>query len=217
MTPEREALILRALRERISQRGIARALKVGRQTVRAVDGARRAKKGADRLHERAGGTGPVCLPASEGDVIEFDELCLRQSPPLWLWVGVSRRTRQVLGLALGDRSDETLARAWAQVPTDYWGRPVYTDHWGAYARLLPGGQHHPCDKGTGLTSVVEGLNTKWRQRQSGLVRRSCGVHPKIGTDLAERFRLLVDEHNRQGARRWKRRQDEDTTTTQSNP
>ena len=36
MTPEREALILGALRERISQRSIARALKVGRQTVRAV-------------------------------------------------------------------------------------------------------------------------------------------------------------------------------------
>jgi len=36
MTPEREALILRALKERISQRGIARALRVGRQTVRAV-------------------------------------------------------------------------------------------------------------------------------------------------------------------------------------
>ncbi len=36
MTPEREALILGALKERLSQRGIARALKVGRQTVRAV-------------------------------------------------------------------------------------------------------------------------------------------------------------------------------------
>ncbi len=36
MTPEREAFILGALRERISQRGIARAFKVGRQTVRSV-------------------------------------------------------------------------------------------------------------------------------------------------------------------------------------
>ena len=36
MTPEREALVLGTLRERLSQRGIARALKVGRQTVRAV-------------------------------------------------------------------------------------------------------------------------------------------------------------------------------------
>lgn len=64
----------------------------------------------------------------EGDVIEFDEVCLRQSPPPWLWVSVSRQTRQVLGLALGKRKDETLARAWAQVPAEYQGGPVYTDH-----------------------------------------------------------------------------------------
>ena len=82
--------------------------------------------------------------------------------------------------------DETLARAWAQVPPDY--------------RLLPAWQHHPCDQGTGLISIVERLNTKWRQRQSGLVRRACGVHPQIEGDLFERFRLLVDEHSRQGAR-----------------
>jgi len=161
------------------------------------------------------------VAAPEGDVnkdvIEFDELCLRQSPPLWLWVGVSRQTRQVLALALGDRADETLARAWAQVPAEYRGRPVYTDHWGAYARLLPEGQHHSCDKGSGLTSIVEGLNTKWRQRQSGLVRRSCGVHPRLAADLSERFGLLVEEHNRQSARRWQPRQDEAHTATQSSP
>ena len=108
-------------------------------------------------------TPPVAAP--EGDVIEFDELCLRQSPPLWLWVGVSRQTHQVLAVALGDRTDGTLARAWAQVPTGYQSRLVSTDHWGAYARLVPEGQHRPCDKGSGLTSIVESLNTKWRQHQ----------------------------------------------------
>jgi len=157
------------------------------------------------------------VAAPEGDVIEFDELCLRQSPPLWLWVGVSRQTRQVLAVALGDRTDETLARAWAQVAAGYQSRLVYTDHWGAYARLVPEGQHRPCDKGSGLTSIVESLNTKWRQRQSGLVRRSCGVHPKMTADLSERFGLLVEEHNRQSARRYQRRQDEARMTTQSSP
>lgn len=150
-------------------------------------------------------------------MIEFDELCLRQSPPLWLWVGVSRQTRQVLGLALGDRTDETLAQAWAQVPPEYQSKPVYTDHWGAYARLLPAGQHHPCDKGSGLTSIVESLNTKWRQRQSGLVRRSCGVHPRMATDLSERFRLLVAEHNQKSARHSQPRQKKAATATGSNP
>lgn len=34
LTPEKEQQIYRALQERISQRGIARALKLGRQTIR---------------------------------------------------------------------------------------------------------------------------------------------------------------------------------------
>ncbi len=36
LTPEKEQQICRALRERTSQRGIARTLKVGRQSIRAV-------------------------------------------------------------------------------------------------------------------------------------------------------------------------------------
>ena len=144
---------------------------------------------------------------------------------LWLWVGVSRLTRRVLGTALGDRADETLARAWAQVPEDYRGQPVYTDRWGAYGRLLPAAQHHPCDKSFGQGvgpdehrggPQHQASDTKWRQRQSGLVRRSCGVHPGIATDVSERFVLLVDERNGQSARRWQRRQQEGATT-QSNP
>lgn len=36
MTPDKQAAIERALAERISQRGIARQLQVGRQTIRAL-------------------------------------------------------------------------------------------------------------------------------------------------------------------------------------
>lgn len=44
-----------------------------------------------------------------------------------------------------------------------------------------------------------------------------GVHPRIEADLLERFRLLVNEHYRQSARQWQRRQDEAAAATQSNP
>lgn len=142
------------------------------------------------------------LPAPEDDVIEMDELCLRQSPALWLWLAVSRKTRQVLSVALGDHTDRLLTWLWASLPTDYRDKPVYTDHWGAYSRFFCASQHQACDKGSGLTSIVEGLNTKWRQRQSGLVRRSCGVHPKIEDDVFERLLLLLDSHNRQCRQRW---------------
>ena len=58
----------------------------------------------------------------------------------------------------------------------------------------------------GETSIVESLNTTWRQRQSGLVRRSCGVSRRIETDLVERFFLLVEQHNRACQRRWECKQ-----------
>jgi IS1 family transposase len=158
----------------------------------------------------------TCVPAPAEDAIELDELCVRFSPALWLWVAVSRQVGQVLGFGVGDRSDTMLEQTWAAVPLDYRDKPVYTDHWSAYARFFAEGKHHACDKGSGLTSIVEGLNTKWRQRQSGLVRRSCGVHPRIKDDLRERFWLLVDSHNKERARRWNcQRQDE--PATQSNP
>lgn len=149
-------------------------------------------------------------------MIELDELCLRQSPALWVWVAVSRLTRQVLGFVFGDRTDAMLALAWSDLAPEYRDKPVYTDHWGAYERFFPAAQHQACDKGSGMSSIVEGLNTKWRQRQSGLVRRSCGVHPKIEDDLFERFLLLVDTHNSQCAQRWRRQQSQ-VIATPSNP
>jgi len=145
------------------------------------------------------------VAAPQDEVVEMDEICLRQSPPLWLWIGVSRRVGQVLGFALGDRTDEMLALVWSDVPADYRDKPVRTDHWGAYTRFFasfPAGQHRGCDKGSGETSRAEAWNTKWRQRQSALVRRSCGVSERIADDIFERYLILAGQHNQECAKRW---------------
>jgi len=54
-------------------------------------------------------------------VIEFDELCLRQSPPLWLWVGISRRAR-CTGSAVrtGQQRDQTHSLADYETPKEAW-------------------------------------------------------------------------------------------------
>jgi len=39
----------------------------------------------------------------------------------------------------------------------------------------------------------------------------------MAADVSERFGLLVEEHNRQCARRWQRRQDKAEAATQLNP
>ena len=133
-----------------------------------------------------------------GDVTEIDELCVRFSGDLWLWLAVSRKVKTVLGFVFSDRSDASLERLMSEeVPPAFWDLPSCSDGWGAYRRLLPKELHTICSKGSGKTSIVEGLNTKWRQRQSGLVRKSCGVSWRILDDLFERFLILVSQHNEQ--------------------
>ena len=110
-----------------------------------------------------------------------------------------------------------LGLVWSDVPADYRDKPVYRDYLGAYARFFPEEQHHPCEKGSGLTSCVEGLHTKWRPRQCGLVRRACGVHRKREGDLIERFFLLIEGHNQQAAEQWERQQSQASTATPSSP
>lgn len=133
-----------------------------------------------------------------GDVTEIDELCVRFSEGLWLWLAVSRKVKTVYGFVFSDRSDASLERLMTEeVPPAFWDSPSCSDAWGAYRRLLPPDLHTICGKGSGKTSIVEGLNTKWRQRQSGLVRKSCGVSWRILDDLFERFLILVYRHNLQ--------------------
>lgn len=139
----------------------------------------------------------------------MDELCVRMTPSLWLWVAASRKVGQVLGFAFGQRDRATLALCWSDVPADYQDKPIVTDGYGTYTSFFASDQHRSIDKGggeIGETSVVESLNTKWRQRQSGLVRRSCGVSRRIENDLVERFFLLVEQHNIARQKRWEREQ-----------
>jgi IS1 family transposase len=137
----------------------------------------------------------------------MDELCVRFTPSLWLWVAASRKVRQVLGFAFGQRDRGTLALCWSDVPQDYQDKPVVTDGYPTYTSFFCPEQHRPIDKADGeigQTSVVESLNTKWRQRQCGLARRSSRVSRRIETDLVERFFLLVEQHNLACQRRWER-------------
>ena len=146
----------------------------------------------------------------------MDELCVCKTPALWVWIVVSRSTRQVLGFVFGDRTDAPLEEVWLQVPPAYRAQPVCTDAWGGYGRLLPPTQHRVVEKGSGQTSIVEGLHTKWRQRQSGLVRRCCGVHPNREDDIRERLQLLIDTHNRKYKERWLKLP-QNTVSTLSSP
>ena len=84
---------------------------------------------------------------------------------------------------------------WFHLPGEYRRKLVYTDFYEAYAAFFRPWQHRSCDKGSGKTSMVEGLNNKWRNRVSGLVRKTVCVQHEV--DLERRLWLVMHSHNQQ--------------------
>lgn len=137
------------------------------------------------------------LPAMSGDALEIDELVVRyrfKRRYRYLWLVVSRLTHQVLAWRVGDRSEKTLRKLWFEVPASYRRKLVYTDFYEAYAAFFAPWQHRPSEKGSGKTSVIEGLNNKWRNRVAGLVRKTVCVQSL--DDLNKRLWIVLEEHNR---------------------
>jgi IS1 family transposase len=136
------------------------------------------------------------LPAVKGDALELDELVIRfefRRRYRYLWLAISRLTRQVIGFYIGDRSVGSLVRLWFCLPADYRRKLVYSDFYEAYAKWFALWQHRPSGKGSGQTSIVEGLNNKWRNRVSGLVRKTVCV--RYLQDLERRLWLVIQGHN----------------------
>jgi IS1 family transposase len=154
--PERQQ-ILQAYRERVSLRGLQRIFGVWRATV---------LRWLARYVARLPTLPQSLVPAQADDVLEMDELVTFVSEKWfkrWLWTVQCRRTRQIVAFAIGDRSQDTGKLAWLALPDEYRRCPVYTDHWHAYPQFLPPAQHHPCDKGSGLTSHQERWYNTLRQ------------------------------------------------------
>jgi insertion element IS1 protein InsB len=138
------------------------------------------------------------VPPLRYDSLELDELVVRfrwKRRYRYLWLAVSRLTRQVLAYVLGDRSRRSGRRLWQQIPAAYRRKLVYTDDYHVYAAVLRPWQHRPSPKGSGRTSVIEGLNNKWRNRIAGLVRKTVCVQSMV--DLERRLQVVFAEHNRQ--------------------
>jgi IS1 family transposase len=138
----------------------------------------------------------VLLGEVKGDALELDELVIRfgyKRRYLYLWIAVSRLTRQVVGFWIGDRSFKSLWTLWFSLPAAYRRKLVYTDFYEAYGKLFRAWQHRPCGKGSGQTCLVEGLNNKWRNRISGLVRKTVCVQSLA--DLENRLWMVIHQHN----------------------
>jgi IS1 family transposase/transposase-like protein len=98
----------------------------------------------------------------------------------WVWLAMDRKTREIIGVYIGDRSEEGAKQLWNSLPPVYRQCAVcYTDFWAAYACIFPSKRHQPVGKDSGKTNHIERFNNTLRQRVSRLVRKTLSFSKKL--------------------------------------
>jgi IS1 family transposase len=170
VSEDKRELIKSLLLERLSLRGICRVLKVSLSWLLNF---------VEQLYL----TTPEDLQFVEPIAAEIELFCLeadelwsfvaKRENKRWIWLILERRTRQIIALHIGDRSQDSALALWAKVPLPIKAQAlVLTDCWDAYGLAIPTNQHVACEKQSGKVSLIERFNCTLRQRVSRLVRKS---------------------------------------------
>src|SRR5262249_8422401 len=122
---EDRAPVERLLCEKISPHGICRVIGVSIRWLMDFTVARFVAV-PDHLHVQ-----PVAFPRAVllGCLkIETDELwssVQKKTNPCWLWLAMDKQTRQILAFPVGDRSQDSAKRLWANLPAEYRERATF--------------------------------------------------------------------------------------------
>jgi IS1 family transposase len=181
---ERRTLVENLLRERISLRGICRAVGVSLGWLLHFMVERFAACPND-LHVR--------LPPRPADVMirrleaEADEMwsfVQKKANKQWLWIAMDAKTRQVIAFHVGDRSRESAKVLWAKLPLVYQEQATFhTDQYEAYRGVMPAERHRAMTKKARKTNHIERFNNTLRQRVSRLVRETLSFSKQLANHI----------------------------------
>jgi insertion element IS1 protein InsB len=181
---EQRTLIQHLLCERISLRGICRAVGVSLTWLLHVMVECFAAC-PDHLH--------VQLPNSPTDVVlrrlgaEADELwsfVQKKANRQWIWIAMDAKTRQVIAFHVGDRSRDRANGLWAKIPWVYREQATFhTDQYEAYKGVMPVERHKAITKKARKTNHIERFNNTLRQRVSRLVRETLSFSKKLANHI----------------------------------
>ncbi len=141
------------------------------------------------------------MPKKQGKLlVQMDEMwpfIFKKAMKTWIWIAIDVRTREVIGLFVGDRSSNSAQRLWDSLPPVYRQcATCYTDYWDAYNSVLPSKRHKAVDKDSGKTSYIERLNNTLRQRISRLVRKTLSFSKKWANHIGTIW-LFIHHYNAQ--------------------
>jgi insertion element IS1 protein InsB len=188
-------LIQRLLVERISLRGICRAVGVTLkwllgflfQCIEALP---------DHLHvQPITCHGNVMVRRLEVEADEMSSFVQQKAHKQWIWIAMDATSRQIIAFHVGDRSRQSAKRLWAKMPHAYRQHATfYTDQYVVYEGVIPTAQHRAISKLARKTNHIERFNNTLRQRVSRLVRETLSFSKKLANHIGA-IKLFICHYN----------------------
>jgi insertion element IS1 protein InsB len=170
--------------ERISLRGICRAVKVGLKwllgfIVTCFEAL------PDHLNvQPISCDQDVMIQRLEVEADEMASFVQKKANKQWIWLAMDAKTRQIIAFHVGDRSRKSAKKLWAKIPVAYREQTAfYTDQYVAYEGVIPATQHRAISKKARKINHVERFNNTLRQRVSRLVRSALSFSKKLDNHI----------------------------------
>jgi IS1 family transposase len=181
---ERRTRVEHLLRERISLRGICRAVGVSLtwllhflvECFMACP---------DDLHiQLPARPTAVVMSRLEAEADEMWSFVQKKANKQWIWIAMDAKTRQIIAFHVGDRSGESGKALWATIPLVYREQATFhTDQYDVYKGVIPTEQHRAITKQARKTNHIERFNNTLRQRVSRLVRETLSFSKTLANHI----------------------------------
>ena len=181
---ERRTRVEHLLRERLSLRGICRAVGVSLTWLLHFM-VERFTTCPDHLHVQLP-TRPtaVVLSRLEAEADEMWSFVQKKANKQWIWIAMDAKTRQIIAFHVGDRSEEGGKALWANIPLVYREQATFhTDQYNVYRGVIPAEQHRAITKKARKTNHIERFNNTLRQRVSRLVRETLSFSKTLANHI----------------------------------
>ena len=184
ISDEQRTMIEHLLRERISLRGICRAVGVSLTWLLHFMVGRFATC-PDDLHVRVPSRPTdVVLRRLEAEADEMWSFVTKRANKQWIWIAMDATTRQVIAFHVGGRSRDSAIVLWAKIPLVYREQATFhTDQYDAYTGGIPAERHKAITKKARKTNHIERFNNTLRQRVSRLVRDTLSFSKKLANHI----------------------------------
>ena len=177
-------LIERMLLERLSLRGICRAVGVGLKwllgfLVQCVE------ELPDHLNvQPVSCTQDIMIQQLEGKADEMASFVQKKANTQRIWLAMDGKAGQIIAFHVGGRSRASAKKLWAKIPVAYRQQATfYTDQYVVYEGVIPAAQHKAITKKAHKTNHIERFNNTLRQCVSRLVRRALSFSKTLANHI----------------------------------